>query len=138
MNMLMNGTSPVGMVYNQSAENIAYDSNNSVKDMIDEIGDWTLLGTLTQAETEYTLSQSVVNFKSVKAIMYLYASDRYYFLDTKDIPLSYWVSGNQVVCNFYDGTIRKGQFGVISNTKVITSGSQNFYNISGILIYGIS
>ena len=36
MNMLMNGTSPVGMVYNQSAENIAYDSNNSVKDMIDK------------------------------------------------------------------------------------------------------
>lgn len=34
-NMLMNGVNPVGMVYNQSAENIAYDSNNSVKDMID-------------------------------------------------------------------------------------------------------
>lgn len=35
MNTLMKGNSPLGMIYNQSAENIAYDSNNSVKDKID-------------------------------------------------------------------------------------------------------
>ena len=35
MNTLMKGNSPLGMIYNQSAENIAYDNNNSVKDMID-------------------------------------------------------------------------------------------------------
>lgn len=29
----MKGNSPLGMIYNQSAENIAYDSDNSVKDM---------------------------------------------------------------------------------------------------------
>ena len=34
-NALMNGLDPVGMIYNQSAENIAYDNNNSVKDKID-------------------------------------------------------------------------------------------------------
>lgn len=35
MNTLMKGNSPLGMIYNQSADDIAYDSNNSVKDMID-------------------------------------------------------------------------------------------------------
>lgn len=34
MNTLMKGNSPLGMIYNQSAENIAYDNNNSVKDKI--------------------------------------------------------------------------------------------------------
>lgn len=34
MNTLMKGNSPLGMIYNQSAENIAYDNNNSVKQKI--------------------------------------------------------------------------------------------------------
>lgn len=41
MNMLMNGVNPVGMVYNQSAENIAYSSGVSVKDKIDDLNDIT-------------------------------------------------------------------------------------------------
>lgn len=53
MNMLMNGTSPVGMVYNQNAENIAYDSNNSVKDKIDDIAE-----KISISDTSYTMGAS--------------------------------------------------------------------------------
>ena len=37
MNTLMKGNSPLGMIYNQSAENIAYDSSNTVKDAIEDL-----------------------------------------------------------------------------------------------------
>ena len=53
MNMLMNGTSPVGMVYNQSAENIAYDSNNSVKNRMDNIN-----GSIAPVENGNTATSS--------------------------------------------------------------------------------
>ena len=62
MNMLMNGVNPVGMVYNQSAENIAYSSGVSVKDKIDDLYDkkqneFQLLGNKVGA-TEQPLPES--------------------------------------------------------------------------------
>lgn len=60
MNTLMKGNSPLGMIYNQSAENIAYDSNNSVKDIIN--------GSVTVADTAGKSSAVVFNSTEVQVL----------------------------------------------------------------------
>ena len=60
MNTLMKGNSPLGMIYNQSAENIAYDSNNSVKNKIDSLITTSTSISNLSSYTAKTLIDSVV------------------------------------------------------------------------------
>ena len=68
MNTLMKGNSPLGMIYNQSAENIAYDSNNSVKDMLNPSTMETLLSNesfTANTQKQLTLSEDYVKYKFI-------------------------------------------------------------------------
>ena len=56
MNMLMNGVNPVGMVYNQSAENIAYSSGVSVKDKIDSVASNMSIVTVNNGQNTVTIN----------------------------------------------------------------------------------
>ena len=63
MNMLMNGVNPVGMVYNQSAENIAYDSNNSVEDVLK--GNYLNTDTVRYARGQFDVNPSTVSILTI-------------------------------------------------------------------------
>lgn len=73
MNTLMKGNSPLGMIYNQSAENIAYDNNNSVKDKIDELKPTKILSGYLPNDTSSTAVGGSLNILEVNEILDGYA-----------------------------------------------------------------
>lgn len=126
------------------ASGVAYDNTDSgmtatnVQDAVDELNagliDFTLLANLTHSGTTYQLAESVENFKLVIAVLY-YST---FYLNTVEIVKPLWLAGQNVICNFNDGTLRKGQFLINSNTSVTTtSTSAAWSNISGIYLYGV-
>lgn len=121
------------------AEHLPYSSTQNVKQKIDDTGTCTLLATLTAAETEYSLSQSVSNFKTIIAESYLTSNTQTtYILATINVPVAEWTAGRNVIPCFNDGTIRKAQFNILSATSVKTAGSNGgFMNITGVRIYGV-
>ena len=95
----------------------------------------TLLGSLSAANTTYTLSDSVLNYKRIVTVS-IYNG---FILNSLEYPANSFVN-KTIICCFNDGTIRKGQYDVTSNTTVKTaggSGSTGWLNISRLEVYGV-
>ena len=122
MNMLMNGVNPVGMVYNQSAENIAYDSNNSVKDMLDDLDTFDLLGTFDTGFVDVNLAHSISDYRKVMVTSYYSNGTNKFALATTITPTSEIANGDRRIVCMNDGTVRKLQLYIISSSKVNVAG----------------
>ena len=97
-------------------------------------GTFTLLTNMTTIDTDYNLDDDVTNYMYIVAL--LYYGD--FVLTTTDIPIDLWNTTTKVIVNYNDGTIRKGQFTILSNTKVHTAlSSAGWSNISGVKLYGV-
>ena len=120
MNTLMKGNSPLGMIYNQSAENIAYDSNNSVKDMIDTLSDKrSLTMTPGQGVTNNSTAKVVGNL-ILLSIDVTYSSAGSGWASAFDIPnVSETVVGTFSVVTDTDGTEIKSLQAYYDNNTII-------------------
>lgn len=122
-----------------SASNLPYSATQSTKQAIDETATCILLAELTAADTEYSLSQSVSNFKQIIAEVYFVggAGPTRYILGSIVLPVAEWAAGRNVIPCYNDGTLRKAQFNIVSNTSVKTAPLPNFVDVSGVNIYGV-
>lgn len=117
------------------------DSDSEIEDIKSNLnvkGDVVLLGTLTTANTEYTLTDTPSNYKTIKAVSYYDTGTNFFVLDILEIPIILWTTGRTFILCMNDGTIRKGQFSITDTNKVKTGASGNAWqNLTGVYIYGV-
>ena len=116
MNMLMNGVNPVGMVYNQSAENIAYDSNNSVKDML-------------KVETVYTTTGLTI-LRCGNIVMYDFTG--YTAKNNDAFPYTPPHNVRGVLTDTLRVVIGSGKIELISNGSAVTTNTNLYGSITAI------
>ncbi len=114
---------------------------DNVQEVLEEIDDKfddltnniEFLADCTQTDTEYSLPKDLSNYKYLMATSYY----NQYSLTTTIMALSNITYNNTfIICSYYDGTLRKGQIGIKSSSKIFTTPT-SWVDITGIKVYGI-